>query len=171
MMEQQPANERLRAELANVAIGPTVLISNGLGAAGPCQAVTDWLEAAALPPLPAVSASPPRAGDPAVAERPGQRRDAEHDLLANVYRDPTRHTVSFLLDDLTANTVIYAVRLLAADAEAHAREVRLVAETMPPDSYGAANRQAVAWRQERIARRLRLLESNYRDMTAAFGGP
>jgi hypothetical protein len=87
----------------------------------------------------------------------------ERRTLANVYCDPRRHTVTLLLDEVTANTVIYAVRVLAAESEAHAREVRFVGAAMPPDSYGAANRHAIASRHERIARRLRVLERNYRD--------
>ena len=67
---------------------------------------------------------------------------------------------------MTANSVIYAVRLMAADAEAHAREVRLVGADLPSDSYGASNRHAIALRHERIAGRLRLLDYNYRDITA-----
>lgn len=89
--------------------------------------------------------------------------------LANVYCDPERHTVTLLLDDLTATTVIYAIRMLAADSEAHAREVRLVAGTMPLDSDGAANRHAIAARDERIALRLRAVESNYRDIVITPG--
>ncbi len=84
--------------------------------------------------------------------------------LANVYRDPERHTVTLLLDEATANTVIYAVRALAADSEAHAREVRIIARTLPPDSYGAVNRRRIATRHERLAARLRMLESNYRTV-------
>jgi hypothetical protein len=34
------------------------------------------------------------------------------------------------MDDVTANTVMYAVRLLAADSEAHAREIRAVGATL-----------------------------------------
>ena len=86
------------------------------------------------------------------------------ETLANVYTDPERHTVTLLLDDSTANIVMYAVQMLAADSEAHAREVRRVKATMPPDSYGAINRDAIASRHERIARRLRALESNYRTI-------
>jgi hypothetical protein len=58
--------------------------------------------------------------------------------------------------------VIYAVRVMAAEYEAHAREVRTVAATLPPDSYGALNRYGIALRQERVAQRLRLVEGNYR---------
>lgn len=87
--------------------------------------------------------------------------ESDRRLLANVYPDPQRHTVALLLDDVTANMVMYAVRVLAADSEAHAREVRLVGATLPPDSYGAANRHAIASRHERIALRLRALETSY----------
>jgi len=89
--------------------------------------------------------------------------------LANVYRDPTRRTVTLLLDDATAETVLYAVRLLAADSEAHAREIRVVGAMMPPDSYGAANRHTIAARSERIARRLRVLDASYRDLMTTPG--
>lgn len=99
-----------------------------------------------------------------------ERDELSRKSLANVYCDPRRHTVSFLLDDATANTVIYAVRVLVADYEAHAREVRTVAATLPPDSYGALNRHAIAWRHERIAARLRLLETNYRDVVGEGRG-
>jgi hypothetical protein len=48
-------------------------------------------------------------------------------VLADVYHDPIRHTVTLLLDEQHASAVIYAVRALAADSEAHAREVRAAA--------------------------------------------
>lgn len=101
---------------------------------------------------------------------PKQAREASQAILANVYADPGRHTVTLLLDDVTANSVMYAVRVLAADAEAHAREVRLVAAAMPIDSWGAANRHAIASRHERIARRLRELDRNYYNVITAPGG-
>lgn len=95
--------------------------------------------------------------------------EASRPILANVYVDPKRRTVALLLDDVTANMVLYAVRVLAADSEAHAREVRFVGAAMPPDSYGAVNRHAIASRHERIARRLRALERNYHDVITAPG--
>ena len=103
------------------------------------------------------------------SERSSRHAEASQPLLANVYADPERHTVALLLDDITANMVIYAVRVLAADSEAHAREVRRFGATLPPDSYGAANRHAVASRHERIALRLRALEYNYRDELTVGG--
>ena len=166
---ERAENERLCKELANVAIGQAVEVRNGTGLVESSEADTEQLEAARSSP--AADASSEELADPSAEERPGQRRDMERRLLANVYCDPTRRTVTLLLDDVTANTVIYAVRQLAADAEAHAREVRLVGADLPPDSYGASNRHAIALRHERIARRLRLLDYNYRDITATVGLP
>lgn len=97
-----------------------------------------------------------------VPEDSDERYGPNCGTLANVYTDPTRHTVTLLLDDKTANIVMYAVRMLAADAEAHAREVRCVEAAMPPDSYGASNRNAIASRHERIAHRLLVLDRSYR---------
>lgn len=96
------------------------------------------------------------------SEQSAEDDEQNRRLLANVYRDRKHHTVSLLLDESTANLVVYAVQALIADSEAHAREVRLVAATMPQDSYGASNRHAIASRHERISARLRLLERNYR---------
>ena len=92
-------------------------------------------------------------------------------VLANVYHDPIRHTVTLLLDERHAIAVIYAVQALAADYEAHAREVRAVAATLAADSYGHTNRQFIAIRHERIASRLRLVESNYRAEVSGGGRP
>jgi len=91
-----------------------------------------------------------------------EHAEASGRTLANVHIDPERHTVTLLLDDATANTVMYAVRLLAADSEAHAREVRRVQALMPANSYGAANRHEIASGLKRIARRLLVLDRNYR---------
>jgi hypothetical protein len=106
--------------------------------------------------------------DESAPTRPGERPDYSGQVLANVYTDPIRHTVSLLLDDRTANCLIYAARVLAAEYEAHAREVRLVSATLPPVSYGAVNRLRIAWRHERIAERLRLLERNYQTEVSGW---
>jgi hypothetical protein len=95
----------------------------------------------------------------------------ERDVLANVYHDPKRHTVTLLLDERHAAAVIYAVRVLAADYEAHAREVRAVAATLPVWSYGYENRVLIAIRHERIASRLRRVEANYRTEVVDGGLP
>ena len=98
-------------------------------------------------------------------------RVAVSKVLANVYHDPIRHTVTLLLDEQHATAVIYAVRVLAADYEAHAREVRTVAATLPPESYGARNRHFIAIRHERVASRLRRVESRYRSEVGEGGLP
>jgi hypothetical protein len=108
-----------------------------------------------------LSEEPAEADQPAEERKRAVRRTALEGIQANVYHDPTRHTVTLLLDEQHASAVIYAVRALAADYEAHAREVRAVAATLPPDSYGASNRHFIAIRHERIASRLRTVESNY----------
>jgi hypothetical protein len=96
------------------------------------------------------------------APQPDAWNETNGRILANVYTDPTRHTVSLLLDDRTANAVVYAARLLVADLEARAREARLASAMLPTESYGAVNRLAIAGRHERLAGRLRVLEGNYR---------
>jgi hypothetical protein len=121
---------------------------------------TDGIEDA--PPNGEASPSPASSG--MAPEATEQDRGRDKPPLANVYVDPERHTVSLLLDDETANLVVYAVRVLMAESEAHAREVRIVKATLPPDSWGAANRQVIANRHERIAGRLRVLERNYRSV-------
>lgn len=120
-------------------------------------------------------------GDSDVAQEPERPGNTEHEAqeqerpqseterrtLARVYVEPERRTVSMFMDEVTANTVIYAVRLMAADAEAHAREVRVVGAALPAESYGAANRARIAIRHERVAARLRVVERSYRG---AAGG-
>jgi hypothetical protein len=101
-------NEHLRQELADVAIAQAVEAEKATGPVKSSQADTDQLEAARFSPVADTSSEEP--ADPSETEQPGQRRDKEHRLLANVYSDPIRCTVTFLLDDVTANTVIYAVQ-------------------------------------------------------------
>lgn len=109
--------------------------------------------------------------EPGVRRSPLRRREADRPTLANVYTDPRRHTVSLLLDDRTANAVIYAVRVFMADLEAHAREARLASTAFPEDSYGAVNRLAIAGRHERLAARLRKLEGNYLEEVGGGWAP
>jgi hypothetical protein len=47
--------------------------------------------------------------------------------------------VSLVLDAITANVAAFAIAAHAADREAHAREVELVGEMPPEDSYGRIN--------------------------------
>src|SRR5437016_1410511 len=100
---ERAENERLCKELADVAIGQTLEAGNGTGLVESSEAATEQLEAARSSP--AVDASSEELADPSAEERRGQRRDMERRLLANVYCDPTRRTVTLLLDDVTANSV------------------------------------------------------------------
>lgn len=113
----------------------------------------------------------PEVVQPARERQPRADTFAAREVLANVYHDPIRHTVTLLLDERHAAAVIYAVQALAADYEAHAREVRAAAATLPPESYGHTNRQFIAIRHERIASRLRRVESNYRTEVNEGGRP
>ncbi len=85
-----------------------------------------------------------------------------------IYVDTANELVTFVLDQRSAEVAVYAIRALAADYEAHAREVGRVAESLPPESYGAINRACIAARHERIAGRLRAIEVGYRMATSAL---
>ena len=114
----------------------------------------------------AQAAWPDRNAQGSGADRGGERSSP---LLANVYHDPGRRTVTLLLDAETAEAVIFAVRILVANSEGRAREARLAGAALPLDSYGAANRHAIASRHERTAKRLRVLEEQYRDVVITPG--
>ena len=81
--------------------------------------------------------------------------------MASVYPNHERGTIAIVTDVRTCAVIMYSVRLHAASAEAHAREVRLLAERFPDGSYGRENRLQIAIRQERIARRARAVERAY----------
>ncbi len=168
-MEQRTNAERdgpIGGLLATVVMQQAVVLEDTApGSDEPSPATTEGV----ADPKPSPDQADPVADDNRAADRPRQHRESDRELLANVYTDPKRHTVTLLMDDVTANTVMYAVRLLAADSEAHAREVRLVGSALPPDSYGASNRHVIATRHERIALRLRALEGNYFDVTTMPG--
>lgn len=160
---QQPWQEALLAPLHRQAVLEAELLASRQRAPAPEAA-----DSADSPPVPAEA---PVEIAPAARRQRAVATAAIGQVLANVYHDPIRHTVTLLLDERHATAVIYAVRALAADYEAHAREVRAVAATLPPDSYGATNRQFIAIRHERIASRLRLVESNYRTEVSEGGRP
>ena len=80
--------------------------------------------------------------------------------LAQANRD-TR-TVSLILDEATASTVLFAVAAHADEREAHVREVERYGQTLPEGTYGRRNRQAIAARETRIVARLRAVERAYR---------
>jgi len=57
---------------------------------------------------------------------------------------------------------MFAVAAHADEREAHIREVQSYGQTLPEESYGRRNRQAIATRESRIAVRLRAVEQSYR---------
>jgi hypothetical protein len=56
---------------------------------------------------------------------------------------------------------MYALAAHADEREAHIREVERFGASLPEDSYGRANRQAIAARETRVATRLRAIEHAY----------
>ena len=86
-------------------------------------------------------------------------------ILALARRDPDTQTMSLVLDDTTANIAMFAIAAHADEREAHIREVERSGRSMPEDSYGRRNRQAIAARETRIAARLRAVEHAYRTAT------
>ena len=83
-------------------------------------------------------------------------------IIALAQRNPDSQTVSLILDTTTANSVLFAIAAHADEREAHIREVQRYGETLPEDSYGRRNRQAIATRETRVAARLRAVERAYR---------
>jgi len=83
-------------------------------------------------------------------------------ILALVRRHPETQTVSLVLDDTTANIALFAIAAHADEREAHIREVERYGRTLPEDSYGRRNREAIAARETRVAARLRAVGSAYR---------
>jgi hypothetical protein len=94
--------------------------------------------------------------------------------LALARRDPDTQTVSIVLDDTTANSVIFAIAAHADEREAHVREVERSGQNLPEGSYGRRNRQAIAARETRVATRLRAVEHACRmaiDRDTAYRPP
>jgi hypothetical protein len=94
--------------------------------------------------------------------------------VALASRNPETQTVTLVLDATTANAVMFAIAAHADEREAHIREVQSYAQTLPEDSYGRRNRQAIATRETRVAARLRAVEHAYRmaiEPDAAFSSP
>ena len=86
-------------------------------------------------------------------------------ILALARRDPDTQTVSLVLDDTTATIAMFAIAAHADEREAHVREVERSGRSLPEDSYGRRNRQAIAARETRVAARLRAVEQAYRTAT------
>jgi hypothetical protein len=83
-------------------------------------------------------------------------------IIALAQANPDTRTVSLILDEATASTVLYAAAAHADEREAHVREVERYGQTLPEGSYGRRNRQSIAARETRIAARLRAVERAYR---------
>jgi hypothetical protein len=69
---------------------------------------------------------------------------------------------------------MFAIAAHADEREAHIREIQSYAQTLPEDSYGQRNRQAIAARETRVAARLRAVEHAYRtaiERDAALSPP
>ena len=82
--------------------------------------------------------------------------------LALAGRNPETQTVTLVLDTTTANAVLFAIAAHADEREAHIREVERYGQTLPEDSYGRRNRQAIAARETRVTTRLRAVEYAYK---------
>jgi hypothetical protein len=83
-------------------------------------------------------------------------------ILALARQDPQTHTVTLIMDATTANSAMFAIAAHAGEREAHVREVERYGQSLPEDSYGRRNRQAIAARETRVANRLRAVEHAYR---------
>ena len=94
--------------------------------------------------------------------RQARPETGEPQITALAHPDPETQTVTFILDAVTANAVIFAVAAHADEREAHLREVEQFGQSLPEGSYGRRNRQAIAARETRVAARLRAVEHAYR---------
>jgi hypothetical protein len=83
-------------------------------------------------------------------------------ILALSRRDSKTQTVTLVLDSTTANIAMFAIAAHADEREAHVREVERYGRSLPEDSYGRRNRQAIAARETRVAARLRAVDQAYR---------
>ena len=90
------------------------------------------------------------------------RPDTAGQPLALARRDPGSRTVTLVLDAATADIALFSIAAHADEREAHVREVERFGRTLPEDSYGRSNRQAIAAHETRVAARLRAVEQAYR---------
>jgi hypothetical protein len=82
--------------------------------------------------------------------------------VALASRNLESQTVTLVLDATTASIAMHAIAAHADEREAHIREVERFGQSLPEDSYGRRNRQAIAARETRIAAHLRAVEQAYR---------
>ena len=83
-------------------------------------------------------------------------------FIAHVCISRKEHTVSLMVDERTAATLMFAARMLIADYEAHKQELLVVARQFPAGSHGRTNRLEQAHRIHRKNRRLRAVDDTYR---------
>jgi hypothetical protein len=93
---------------------------------------------------------------------PARPDTVDQQPLALARRDPDSRTVTLVLDAATADIAMFAIAAHADEREAHVREVERSGRTLPEDSYGRSNRQAIAAHETRVAARLRVVEQAYR---------
>jgi hypothetical protein len=82
-------------------------------------------------------------------------------IIALAQRNPDTQTVTLILDTTTANTALFAIAANADEREAHIREVEQYGQSLPENSYGRRNRQAIAARETRVTARLRAVQRAY----------
>ena len=95
-------------------------------------------------------------------------------ITALARHDPETQTVTLVLDTTTASIAMFALAAHADEREAHVREVERFGASLPEDSYGRRNRQAIAARETRVATRLRAVEHAYKtsaDHDTTFRAP
>lgn len=85
------------------------------------------------------------------------------DVRVRVWNHHERETLTLTMDEPTAALVMFAVRALMIEYQAHAREVRLYGETLEPDTWGRKNREEIASRLERHIARLSMVDDAYRE--------
>lgn len=79
-----------------------------------------------------------------------------------------RGMVMFQMDERSASVLIFAAQLMASEYEGEARDSFRLSQTYPPDSYSRQRRVETGIRRERVARRLRVLETAYRDVITKY---
>jgi hypothetical protein len=82
-------------------------------------------------------------------------------ITARASSDPGNPVITLTMDPETAAIAIFAIATHAGDREAYAREAQRFSQGLPEGSYGRANRQAIAARENQAATRLRAIERAY----------
>jgi hypothetical protein len=96
------------------------------------------------------------------------RRDAP-EPFAMARHDDASQTVILVLDSITAKAAIHAITIDAMEREARTRDLEQSSQSLPHDSYGRRDREAIIARETRTTTGLRTAERAYR--TALDRGP